>query len=771
MGKGKGMGKGSGKGKGKGKGKGDGRGPRPSDADPSAPTTERTESNPLPDAKRRKVLRERPQLDEKDVGIQCRLFPEMPRFSGSIKTRISDFLVNEIGLDGQVARVTERTVPEHLRKANFRKVEAPEAEGSPEQGMAKLSEILTPEEFEAFQTFQTAAAAYEALPPWERKRLVAPDGVTFSKARDKAERTAIHLALKTNFPTLVADTVAMLDASGQTNQRVRVRCPGGPGPVDRRYESKWPERLPEYLHFSLLKYNVDSGAALSALATRLATTPKAFNVAGTKDKRGVTCQRVSLRKVFAENVATLTLPHGFRVGNFEYRPTRLNLGDLKGNLFTVVLRGVSSPDAYVDRVLQAVRDHGFLNYFGMQRFGTTSIPTHKVGIAIVKKDYRGAVDLIMASGLEINDAEFREAHDTYHSAKLAYQQGDKKTAMAGMSKALSLTPRWMKVERALLSRLADPNDALNYGQALGRIPRHLRMMYLHALQSFVWNTMVSRRMELYGRAAVAGDLILADGADLDGVADPPEDVEGDVDGDDDTPAAAEDVGKERGGSLPAVKVLTAEEAAAHTLADVVMPLPGGGEVQYPEHACDREAYKSFLQAVGAEGLLDASRCLNVGSAVHGGYRRVVHRPGDFSWEIRTYLSPEETVVENDWDAVPVGPVAVAAPAPVDSPPDSDPMPCDSTEPPSPAPEPPRKAVVLRFSLPSSTYATMLVREFCEEPTAPSVPVPDPPSVPDAPTVDETPAVGDPIAAMLEDATDLQTLWQHIYRQRRKLWKL
>lgn len=36
----------------------------------------------------------------------------------------------------------------------------------------------------------------------------------------------------------------------------------------------------------LLKYNVDSGAALSALATRLATTPKAFNVAGTKDKRG-----------------------------------------------------------------------------------------------------------------------------------------------------------------------------------------------------------------------------------------------------------------------------------------------------------------------------------------------------------------------------------------------------------------------------------------------------------------------------------------------------
>lgn len=27
--------------------------------------------------------------------------------------------------------------------------------------------------------------------------------------------------------------------------------------------------------------------------------------------------------------------------------------------------------------------------------------------------------------------------------------------------------RWMKVERALLSRLADPNDALNYGQALG----------------------------------------------------------------------------------------------------------------------------------------------------------------------------------------------------------------------------------------------------------------------------------------------------------------
>lgn len=65
-----------------------------------------------------------------------------------------------------------------------------------------------------------------------------------------------------------------------------------------------------------------------------------------------------------------------------YRPADggLRLGDLAGNLFTLVLREVPPGSrAAVRAAVAAVRATGFLNYFGLQRFGQGSVPTHVVG--------------------------------------------------------------------------------------------------------------------------------------------------------------------------------------------------------------------------------------------------------------------------------------------------------------------------------------------------------------------------------------------------------
>lgn len=77
-------------------------------------------------------------------------------------------------------------------------------------------------------------------------------------------------------------------------------------------------------------------------------------------------------------------------------PNGLTLGDLKGNHFTIVLRDVkgASEDA-LEVSLNSLKQHGFLNYFGMQRFGTSSVLTHTVGCAIMKKDFELASDLIL----------------------------------------------------------------------------------------------------------------------------------------------------------------------------------------------------------------------------------------------------------------------------------------------------------------------------------------------------------------------------------------
>lgn len=44
-----------------------------------------------------------------------------------------------------------------------------------------------------------------------------------------------------------------------------------------------------------------------------------------------------------------------------------------------------------------------------------------------------------------------------------------------------------------------------------QIPRNNRLMYIHSYQSYVWNTMVSRRIEEYGLRPVPGDLVLKGG--------------------------------------------------------------------------------------------------------------------------------------------------------------------------------------------------------------------------------------------------------------------
>lgn len=57
---------------------------------------------------------------------------------------------------------------------------------------------------------------------------------------------------------------------------------------------------------------------------------------------------------------------------------RIGLGQLAGNHFKIVLRNVSSTAENLQKATDALSSDGFINYFGMQRFGTTNIPTYEV---------------------------------------------------------------------------------------------------------------------------------------------------------------------------------------------------------------------------------------------------------------------------------------------------------------------------------------------------------------------------------------------------------
>lgn len=118
---------------------------------------------------------------------------------------------------------------------------------------------------------------------------------------------------------------------------------------------------PPYIHFTLQKTNRDTQDALGHLSRVLHVSVKDLSVAGTKDKRGVTVQRVSLKRNnktvedvwrlvncqggrrTPEEAVSQRGERGIRIADLNYRKASLELGMLKGNAFIITLRYVTCP--------------------------------------------------------------------------------------------------------------------------------------------------------------------------------------------------------------------------------------------------------------------------------------------------------------------------------------------------------------------------------------------------------------------------------------------
>lgn len=50
----------------------------------------------------------------------------------------------------------------------------------------------------------------------------------------------------------------------------------------------------------------------------------------------------------------------------------------------------------IEKAVQTIRDHGFINYYGMQRFGSSRTPTHVIGLLILLGEWELACDTLLA---------------------------------------------------------------------------------------------------------------------------------------------------------------------------------------------------------------------------------------------------------------------------------------------------------------------------------------------------------------------------------------
>ena len=130
--------------------------------------------------------------------------------------------------------------------------------------------------------------------------------------------------------------------------------------------------------FTLCKERIDTLGAIAVLSRQLEVPSRAFGFAGLKDHRAITTQEVTVRGVAPAAVRASSHSH-FEIGACCRVPRPLRLGQHGGNRFRIVLRGASGSVAEVEASLGALRRRGFVNYFGLQRFGESAARNDDVG--------------------------------------------------------------------------------------------------------------------------------------------------------------------------------------------------------------------------------------------------------------------------------------------------------------------------------------------------------------------------------------------------------
>lgn len=146
--------------------------------------------------------------------------------------------------------------------------------------------------------------------------------------------------------------------------------------ITAKYVGK--EDIGRYLKFVLRKRNWDTMQAVNQIAKGAKKNTGNFFFAGTKDKRGETVQWITAKNVGKKELAGFTNMKFWKweeisFSNLEYVTEPLKIGDLMGNRFTIALRLKEDVDENVlGQNVKNVQDNGFINYFGLQRFGTKS---------------------------------------------------------------------------------------------------------------------------------------------------------------------------------------------------------------------------------------------------------------------------------------------------------------------------------------------------------------------------------------------------------------
>ena len=210
--------------------------------------------------------------------------------------------------------------------------------------------------------------------------------------------------------------------------------------VEEMSEPPSPDKTGPYVICRLTKKNWDQQRAIKEIANRLGFSHQRIGFAGTKDKRAVTTQLISIYKGDPTAISSLHIPD-ITVEPVGASDHQISLGNLLGNRFRIALTEFDQQkNDIASGELLAGLTGGIPNYVGYQRFGVQRPVTHLTGLDILRGDYEKAVLTFVSTP---SDGDGEEAA----KGRLFYQE------TRDAKESLHQIPIRVSLERALLHHL------------------------------------------------------------------------------------------------------------------------------------------------------------------------------------------------------------------------------------------------------------------------------------------------------------------------------
>ena len=441
---------------------------------------------------------------EEEVGITEFMCPENPGFKCVLKHRYSDFIVNEIDVNGNVVWLKESN--EDINDSNIISSEKKEGEdGKIEQLNEEKAEEIIKKIFSSFLNEKEREDLNKLIVNYIYKQHQINDSIEVNFIEDKEKRRQLHENIREHFPFLDSQTIEDKEIK---EKKIKITYMTKQNMFKRR--KVFPDKNKNILLFSLLKRNMDTIGAVEYISRLLHRTQKTIKFAGNKDKRGITTQRLSSFNTLPNEIISLTKNKrwnkNLEISNFSFSDKELRLGLLKGNQFCVCFRfveGLKDIKSDLDLITKSINEKGFINYFGMQRFGVGNVSTHIIGKYIIKKKWKEAFAKIISTD-NMFDA-MKQVGLGKDVEKEIFDIEDKTKQMTIITDILKILPKFTNESKLLFNYKKCGKNS--YQSSFKSLSKQLQVLYPHSYQSYIWNMTVSYRISKYGRKLIIGDIV------------------------------------------------------------------------------------------------------------------------------------------------------------------------------------------------------------------------------------------------------------------------